>query len=187
MSASPRGVPAHAVAVDTTASLRSDLSKLLGAAAVQASAAPVARADSRFKLVGVVAAPSPAATAQSVAVIAVDGKPARAFRVGAAVDGDTLLLAVRARSIDLGPRGGPIAGTLELAPLAPAATGSFAPPAGAGGMAIPLPPEAPAAAEASPVQPLLPQPIPSMPNLPAFPGGQFPPGVPPGSVPVGGG
>ena len=131
-----RPVPAHAVAVDTTASPRGDLTRLLGAAPpVVETPVSAVRADARFTLVGLVAAPSPAAVGKSVAVIAVDGRPARAYRVGAAVDDQTVVLAVRARAVDLGPRGGPLTTTLELAPLAAATTGSLPPPSGAPGAA----------------------------------------------------
>ncbi len=133
---SGRPVPSYAVAVDTTASPRGDLTRLLGAApAVVETPVSAVRADARFALVGLVAAPSPAAVGQSVAVIAVDGRPARAYRVGAAVDDQTVVLAVRARAVDLGPRGGPLTTTLELAPLGAAATGSLPPPSGVPGPA----------------------------------------------------
>lgn len=169
LSASGRPVPAHALAVDTTASARGDLTRLLGATPVVSEAAVTAvRADARYKLIGVVAAPSPVAVAKSVAVIAVDGKPPRAYRVGAPVDGETVLLAVRARSVDLGPRGGPLSSTLELAPVAVAATGSLPPPsslAGQGPMpgSVPGQPPDPAGnppAESPPQQMLAPQPLP---------------------------
>jgi general secretion pathway protein C len=88
--------------------------------AVQAAVAPEA---SRFKLLGVVAAPPAVSRAQGVALIAVDGKMARAFRVGAAVDGDLVLQSVQPRAVSIGPRGSEARVSLELPPLPPPATG----------------------------------------------------------------
>jgi general secretion pathway protein C len=57
------------------------------------AATPVASVASRFALVGVVASRGDNATA----LIAVDGKPAKPYRVGAAVDEGLVLQAVEAR------------------------------------------------------------------------------------------
>lgn len=80
--------------------------------------APATTAD-RFKLVGLVA---PGLTAQrmsapaseGIALISVDGKPARAFSVGATVDGDTVLQQVSSYGATLGPRGGGAAVSLQV-------------------------------------------------------------------------
>ena len=89
---------------------RGDLTRLLGVdpAPVVAAAAPEPAADARFKLVGVVSPRSPQAAREGLALIAVDGKPPRAYRVGAVVDGPNVLQAVNARGATLGParRGG---------------------------------------------------------------------------------
>lgn len=161
----PLGVPAHAVAVDTAPSLRSDLTRLFGAPAPEAvAAAPAAApASDRFRLIGVVAPAGAGKPVAALALIAVDGKPPRAYRVGAPIDGDAVLQAVRARAVDIGPGGGPPAVTLELAPLGAAATGTLPPAAG-------LPPGPPpvrgvtpgapgGAAEPSEGAPLVPQPV----------------------------
>lgn len=135
--------PAHTAAVGADAAVRADLTTLLGAepaAASTAVAVAAPAADSRFRLLGVVAergrtgagagagAGSGAASGrpfavQGVALIAVDGKPARAFRLGASVEGDTVLQGVSARGATLGPRGGAPSVTLEIPPLPAAATG----------------------------------------------------------------
>ncbi len=72
------------------------------AAEPQAAMAPVYRPDisARFKLAGV-AAPRYAGES-GLAVIAVDGRPPRVYRVGASVDGDFMLRQVSARSATLG-------------------------------------------------------------------------------------
>jgi general secretion pathway protein C len=112
---------------------RADLSRLLGAEPVIVERElPVAQAASRFKLLGV-AAPKTANQSQGVALIAIDGKPARAFRVGASVDSEVVLQSVHARGASLGARGGPAQVQLELPALPPPATGNLA-----GAMAQPL-------------------------------------------------
>jgi general secretion pathway protein C len=112
-------------------------------------------------LLGVVA-PRSASGRQGLALIAIDGQPPKAWRVGAAVDERWTLLAVRHRQVDLGPAGGAVALTLELPPLAEAARGQ---PAAYGAAPMPRPNPAGAA------MPSLPPPQPG-----AFfgrPGGAF--------------
>jgi general secretion pathway protein C len=120
-------VPPQAQVAAPGAGLRGDLGRLLGvdAPVPVATAAPAPAADARFELVGVVSPRSPQAGREGVALIAVDGKPAKAYRVGAAVDGDQVLKSVSARGATLGPRGGTAAITLDIAPPAPAATGTL--------------------------------------------------------------
>ncbi len=110
--------------------VRGDLSRLLGAdaPAAVAAAAPEAAADARFNLLGVVSPRAPQAAREAVALIAVDGRPARAYRIGSVVDGDNVLQAVNLRGATLGPPGGPALIALNLAPPAAAATGVLPPP-----------------------------------------------------------
>ena len=121
--------PAHAVPVGETAVLRGDLSRLLGSAPVAlAAAVGTPEAASRFRLIGVMAPRAVAASAVNgagVALIAVDGKPAKAYAVGARLDGEVMLQSVslRAASIAMGPGQAPV--LLELAPLPPPATGTL--------------------------------------------------------------
>ena len=145
---------------------RGDLTRLLGtdAPAAMATAAPEpgadapaamatatseAAADARFILIGVLSPRAPQAAREGVALIAVDGKPARAFRVGTVVDGQNVLQSVHARGADLGPRNGPSLIALKIAPPAPAATGqlpSVAQPSGLPGGGLqraPVPLQAP--------------------------------------------
>ena len=90
------------------------VARLLGATAQAAVAAPVASLASRFALVGVVAGRSRG----GAALIAVDGKPARPFRVGSAVDEGLLLQSVEGRRAVLAAStGGPAVLTLELPPI----------------------------------------------------------------------
>ncbi|MCZ8110620.1 MAG: hypothetical protein ACK5Y8_09125 [Betaproteobacteria bacterium] len=142
----PAPVPAGALVADATPVLQAELTRLLGADPLPAStAAPEAAApppSARFALLGVVAPRSATGQARStregVALIAVDDRPARAFRVGARVEGDTVLQAVSARGAELGPRGGPVQVALQLPPLPAAATGTL--PAAAPDPASPPPP-----------------------------------------------
>jgi hypothetical protein len=73
----------------------------------------------------------------------VDGKPPRTFPVGSPVDGSSVLQKVSARGVEIGPRGGAPLVTLELSPLAPAATGRP-------GVTAPAPSPAPALAKPVP-------------------------------------
>ena len=116
-------MPAGATTVPTVQALRGDIERLLGAGAAEEEA-PVAATASRYRLLGVVAARSPQAAAEGVALIAVADKPARAYRVGAVVDGALVLQKVHARGADLGARGASQASvSLSVAPLPPPATG----------------------------------------------------------------
>lgn len=88
------------------------MARLLGAS--PAAAAPVASLASRFALVGVVASRSH----QGAALIAVDGKPAKPFRVGTAVDEGLVLKAVESRRAILAASAdGPPVLTLDLPPI----------------------------------------------------------------------
>ena len=132
LGASSPAAPAHTVVVGAAAAPRGDLTRLLGAAPVsEVAGAPVVLESalaSRFKLLGV-AAPRRGGDRNGLALIAVDGKPARSFAVGAAVDGEMLLQSVHARGAQLGARGAAAQVTLELPALPLAATGTLPQPA----------------------------------------------------------
>lgn len=126
--------PAQAVAVSAGAAANADVSRLLGVSpkAVDNDAQVLApEIASRFRLTGVMAPKSNATSAQGVALISVDGKPPRAFGVGARVDGDLLLQSVSLRSASIGVAQAAPSVVLELPVLPPPATGSL-PPAGLG-------------------------------------------------------
>lgn len=170
----PQGqqAPAGAPASLTERPPPADLSKLLGAAAVTASVdaePPPPPEASRFQLLGVVAPRQPALqTREGVALLSVDGGPARAFRVGQTVDGRFSLLRVDARGAGLGDQG-QVSMELSLPALPPPATGV-------------LPGVAPAPMAAPPVLPVQPQPhmqpVPAEPLRSAQPGSmqEDPPG-----------
>jgi general secretion pathway protein C len=138
----PQPAPPQAQLAEPAGALRGDLTRLFGVdpVPVAAEAPPEPAADDRFDLVGVVSPRSAQAAREGLALIAVDGKPPRAYRVGAVVEGATVLQAVNARGATLGPRDGAPAVNLTLAPPAPAATGTLPPAAARGATAPPLRP-----------------------------------------------
>lgn len=131
--AHPLPVPPQALPVSMDHAVRGDVLKLFPAAPAAVAAEP--QLASRFQLVGVIAprAGSAGSAGAGVALIAVDGQPARPFRVGARVDGRLVLQAVSSRGADIGPAGGPPAATLAAPTLPAPNTGSLPPPPSLGG------------------------------------------------------
>ena len=163
LSSQAMPVPAHATIARQDVVAGGDLSRLLGqppaaAEAVVADAAPPA--DGRFKLLGVVA-PRPGQRF-GLALISVDGQPARVARVGAEVAPGVTLVSVGHLRAELGGSGGP-AIVLELPRLAEAQRGR--------------PGEVPVAGN-SPQLSAVAQP--GLPPVMGVPGA----GLPPGAVPV---
>lgn len=172
----PTAMPANAQLVAEGPPPRGDLTRLFGAAPVAAAApaeAPVAE-SSRFRLVGVLA-PKPSgepvgpavSEGTGVALIAVDGKPPRAYVVGSSVDGDLVLLSVTHRSASLGAGDGVPGIVLELPPLPPPSTGTLpravagdaprvAPPGSMAAGPAPGPAAAPRVPGAAPLNPMRP-------------------------------
>ena len=100
-------VPAQARAsLDTAA-----VARVLGAVSQGPAAAVQVNPSTRFVLSGVIAGRGHS----GVALIAVDGKPPKPYRVGSVVDGDLLLQSVAPRRAELAPRmDGPAAFALEM-------------------------------------------------------------------------
>jgi general secretion pathway protein C len=117
--------PPYTVPVGDSLPARGDLSRLLGSAPAASGPAAAPEASSRFRLVGVAAPLASAPQGFGIALVSIDGKPARPFRVGAHVDGDLLLRSVAQRSAVFGPASGGTAFTLEIPPRAPPATGTL--------------------------------------------------------------
>jgi general secretion pathway protein C len=143
-ASAPAG-PAHADVVAAATPLQGDLTRLLGADPPPPPSAPADEApppEVQMQLLGVVSpraagarptaegAPPASSSREGVALIAVDGAPARAYRVGNEVHSGTVLQSVAHNRALLGPRGGAASIVLELSPPAPAATGTLPPPAG---------------------------------------------------------
>lgn len=194
--------PADTRVADVAQAARGEYTRVLGvdppppAASAAQPLAPAA--DARFQLVGVVA-PRPTAlmkaAREGVAVIAVDGRLPKAFRVGARVEDGIVLQRVRARGVELGPSGGAATVALELTPPPAAATGQL-PAAGAAAAAGGVPPPPPRAGQQRSVQlPGAAQPVPPPagvqapipvppPNMqPQFAPGSELPGQPAGVMP----
>ncbi len=123
----PLPAPAQVQVADGGAAVRGDLTRLLGVDAVEPppDAGPGPAAEARFNLVGVVSPRAPQAAREGLALIAVDGKPPKAFRIGAVVEGQTVLQSVEPRGASLGPRDGPVQIALRIAPPAAAAVGTL--------------------------------------------------------------
>jgi general secretion pathway protein C len=172
LAASAPQVPPYAVVVGNSVAVRGDLGRLFGAPQRSAAAAqPTPEAPSRFRLIGVMAPRSGAMQTEpggGVALIAVDGKPARPYAVGARLDSDLILQSVGLRTASLGPAQGARSVLLELPALPPPNSGVL-PPVGTGAPLTPapsfrtVPPAVPAvgAGIAPPPQPPI-QPLPPM-------------------------
>lgn len=150
----PAVAPSHTQLASDSGPARVDLTRLLGAPPVALAASVQAPAiSSRFQLTGVMA--PKVAGQQGVALIAVDGKMPRAYRVGAPIDGELVLQSVSLRTASIGPTSGAPAVVLELPVLPPAATGSLPPaPSLVPPTSGPVPP---VAAAPMPVAPVVPQ------------------------------
>ena len=119
-------IPAHAQAAGMGDLPPADVSRVLGSAPVVVEAAPLApEVASRFQLVGVAAPRASDARPGGVALIAVDGKPPRAYRVGMAIESGIVLQSVHARGAALGPSGQAPQVQLELPPLPAPNTGTL--------------------------------------------------------------
>jgi general secretion pathway protein C len=154
------------VPVGDATAVRGDLSRLLGGALTTATAAaPAPEASSRFKLLGVVA-PRSASGDSGVALIAVDGKMPKAYRVGARLDGDLVLQSVSLRTVSISAAQGAPAITLELPLPAMAATGTLPAAAVEAPMTPPRPTPSfvPQPMMPQSMQPPMPQPVPPPPG-----------------------
>ena len=128
LGTSPFPTPPYAVTDQESPFAAAELARLLGSSSAAPSGQPLAEpaAASRFQLAGVVAGATPESLA-GVALIAVDGKPARPYAVGARIDGDWVVQSVARRSVAIGPEGGSAAVILDLPVLPGPATGHLEP------------------------------------------------------------
>lgn len=125
----PMQAPVGAQALAPEAPPQPDWARLFGVAPTDGvpTEAPPPPESSRFQLLGVVA-PREAGLQrrQGVALLAIDGGPAKSYRVGQVVEGELTLLAVETRGVSLGRAGG-ASFQLQLPPLPVAAVGSLPP------------------------------------------------------------
>ncbi|MBA2675789.1 type II secretion system protein N [Ramlibacter sp.] len=153
------------------------IARLLGSTPVAMAQQPAAPAlSSRFALLGIAAARSHS----GVALIAVDGRPAKPFRVGAVVVDNLVLQSVDARRAMLatGPGGPPVL-TLELPPRPTGASGPL--PAMPGPGAMQQMQQVPPMQQMQPMQ--SPPPPAQFRSPPGMPQGLVPPGMVPGMAP----
>jgi general secretion pathway protein C len=109
-------LPVPAASDDLPAASASAITRLLGAPASPVEAAAAPDASSRFLLTGVVAL----GAGRGVALVSIDGKPAKPFRIGSQLEDGWVLQSVAARSIALGADAtGPVRLKLELPPRQP--------------------------------------------------------------------
>ena len=119
--------PAHASIAVPASAQRGDLARLFGVDPTlkPPNAAPADAERSRFQLIGVIAPGNANSGIPGVALIAIDGKPGRAYKVGATLDSDRVLQAVQKHGVSIGPRGGAALILLELPALQSAAIGKL--------------------------------------------------------------
>ena len=115
LSSRPSGVAVPVVAAALAAPDAGALARLLGASPSTAVVkAPVAAPSSRFALQGVL---SGRTSGGGAALIAMDGKPARPYRIGAQVDAGLVLQSLGPRQAALGATvDGPTTVRLEMPP-----------------------------------------------------------------------
>jgi len=131
-------VPPGTLMPSRTLAMGGELRRLLGTSEKpDADDEDLANESDRFHLLGVVAPRGGGNSPQGVALIAVDNNPPKAWRTGSVVDGDTVLLSVSQRSVQLGPRGGPP--TTELTLPDPSTAVNNAPRAALNTVTRPLP------------------------------------------------
>lgn len=138
--ARPTAVPPGTSSVALSgAAPRGDVTRLLSppAQAGDEPAAPSQQAmlASRLQLIGVVAPRHEGG--QGIALLAVDGKPARAYKTGHVVDGDLVVQSVTQQGVQIGPSGKPAAVNLNLPLMPPPATGMLPSAGGMGGAGTP--------------------------------------------------
>jgi general secretion pathway protein C len=111
LGSGPGNAPMAPPAPSAPAADPAAIARLLGSSPVAAAAAPVASLSSRFSLLGVVAETD----GGGAALISVDGKPPKPYRVGAALDDGLVLQSVQPRrAVIAASMQGQAALTLEL-------------------------------------------------------------------------
>jgi general secretion pathway protein C len=125
--AKPLPVPDYSATVSMVSAPRSDMTRLLAApassSAPEAPAADQSALAARIQLIGLMAATG--GRGPGVALLTVDSKPAKAFRVGQSVDGEYVVLAITRQGVDIGLPNSNAAVSLPAQALPPAATGTL--------------------------------------------------------------
>jgi len=126
--AKPLPVPPHSSTVSMTAAPKADMARLLTAPETSPDAAGPSAEQSalaaRIQLIGLMAAAGNG-SGPSVALLSIDGKPAKAFKVGQSIDGEQVVQAITRQGVDIGLPGQPATATLPAQTLPAAATGTL--------------------------------------------------------------
>lgn len=124
--ASPLPVPAHALSVGLSDMPKTDPQRLLSlseqAAAPEESSVSPSAVSQRVQLVGLMAG-TPNHAAAGIALLVVDGKPAKAYRVGQSIDAELVVLSISRQGVNIGVPGDPTGVTLAAQSLPPPNTG----------------------------------------------------------------
>ncbi len=122
----PVSVPAQAQLVGVEEQTRGDALRLFAQMPAAAGSAPaVGPSAGRFKLVGVASASAEDPDFGGVALLSIDGKPARAFELGAVIEGEWVVQIIEPKQVRLGRAGELPSITLDLPTLPPPATGTL--------------------------------------------------------------
>jgi general secretion pathway protein C len=122
----PVAVPVQAQLVGVDEQTRGDALRLFAQTpATAGSAASASPNAGRFKLVGVASASPEDTDFGGVALVSVDGRPARAFELGAVIEGEWVVQIIEPRQVRLGRAGELPSVTLDLPALPPPATGTL--------------------------------------------------------------
>ena len=131
--AKPMAIPVNAVPVSMESGATGDFRKLLAGPPVAEESVIDPGAQSalagRIRLQGAFASGN-ASGEGGVALLALDGQPARAYRTGQLIDGDMVLQSVDVGGVRIGPRGEAPVLTLPLPTLPAPTTGSLPAPTG---------------------------------------------------------
>jgi len=124
--ASPLHAPPHTVSVGLSDMPKTDPQRLLSlsaqAAAPEESSVSQSAVSQRVQLVGLMAG-TPNHTDAGIALLVVDGKPAKAFRVGQSIDGELTILSISRQGVTIGLPGDQTGVTLDAQSLPPPNTG----------------------------------------------------------------
>ncbi|WP_342616550.1 type II secretion system protein N [Rhodoferax sp. GW822-FHT02A01] len=106
-----RELPAPAAANDAVLAKPEEIARLLGAVAAPMGNTATVDAASRIRLTGIIASPG----GQGVALLSIDGKPPKPYRVGSTLEEGLVLQSVESRRVALsGDAKGPVRMRLEL-------------------------------------------------------------------------
>lgn len=124
--ASPLPVPANTVSASLSDMPKTNPQRLLSLSAQTAAPEQAAVSESavsqRVQLVGLMAG-TPQHAGAGIALLVVDGKPAKTYRVGQAIDSELVVLSISRQGVNIGMQGATEGVTLAAQSLPPPNTG----------------------------------------------------------------